>query len=62
MAMREIKAAERLKRSTVIVMTCGHSRALGGHTYTNGKPVPPPEQLIGTFHNCQEGLCLEYRQ
>lgn len=62
MTMRKIKTAERLRRSTVIVMECGHASALGGHTYANGKPVPPPTELVGSYHNCQQGLCIEYNR
>ena len=50
--MRDIVATVRRERSTLLKLSCGHDRSIGGHIL-NG-------QSVGAWkrYDCQDGTCI----
>jgi hypothetical protein len=50
---RWIVTAERLDRSTVIKLDCGHERSIGGHVFHDGR-----KPIVGMSYDCRDGTCV----
>lgn len=59
MTARRIVRASRVGCRTFITLECGHIRSLGGHVWSNGKPVGDTADLVrfGVTYDCHDGRC-----
>lgn len=54
--IREVKAVVRREHSSLLMLSCGHDRSIGGHVMPDGRPVADFAKN-GIGYDCRDGHC-----